>query len=198
MKNQEKISIYNITGKILRTLDNTREVPSTKADLANLRNSIGKPFTQSVEVFPIIYQYLPEDYIGYRGELSLEEKSILTVIQLYALHQQGRSESVLVKYDDKNKYIRNIGESLKRLRSGESKSVDARFNALITSESFEEMSHHLRQMIQILKSNSDEKVDYPKLANDIYWFLIGRQENIRLEWARSYYSYKGEEKNEDE
>ena len=144
-----------------------------------------------------MYSNIPEDFIGSRGILTPEEKSILLTIQLYALHQQGRAESVLYKLKDEDKYPKNLGDSLRLLRGEESKSVDSRFNALITSNSIEEMSHHLRQMIQLLKSKTQETVNYPQLANDLFWYIIGRKESICLNWARSYYKYIGDDKNEN-
>ncbi len=197
MDSKNNKNIYSIASKILGKLDSSREYPSTKASLANLRNSIGKSSTQSVEIFPIIYEYMPEDFIGNEGRLTPAEKSILTVIQLYALHQQGKFESVLHKRTEEYKYKKNIGDSFRALRGGESKSIDSRFNALITSDSFEEMSHHLRQMVLLLKSKTQEPVDYPQLANDLYWFIVGRKENVCLDWARSYYKYIGDDKNDD-
>ncbi len=86
------------------------------------------------------------------------------------------------------------------MRRGEdTKSCDRRFNAMITSSSFEELSYHLRHMISLLKSRNPEvKVNYAKLAEDLYWYLRGYDERLRLAWSRAYYreSYKGEDSNE--
>lgn len=132
------------------------------------------------------------------------EQAIFTAIQMYAIHQQSNVESVL-KFgnDDENesrekKYKANIGDALATLRSDESESIDKRFNAMITATNFNKLSYHLRQMIKILKSKSDAKVDYAKLAEDLYWFMIGRKEEVRLSWARSYYKYRKNEEMEGE
>ena len=54
-------------------------------------------------------------------------------------------------------------------------------------------------MIRLLKSKSNVQVDYAKLAEDLYQFLRGNREKIRLSWAREYYrySYKGDDENDE-
>ena len=68
---------------------------------------------------------------------------------------------------------------------------------MITSQSFEELSNHLRQLIKILKGSKDiVKINYPKLSKDLYDFARGYDERVRLNWSRAYYSKnisKGEE-----
>ena len=59
---------------------------------------------------------------------------------------------------------------------------------MVTAGSFEELSHYLRQMIKILKANAaNPSVNYPKLANDLFWMQKGKQDNILMDWARAYY-----------
>ena len=126
-----------------------------------------------------------------------EERAILTSLQLYSLHQQGKHDSVYLEKEKKS--WTNIGHSLASLRQGENSiAVDRRFNVMITSTTFEELSHYLRQLISQLKSKSDAKVDYAQLADDLFWFIRGYKERVRLNWARSYYgiNVKGENKNE--
>ncbi len=96
---------------------------------------------------------------------------------------------------------KNLGASLSRLRVGDDTSaIDRRFNAMITTTSFDELANHLRHMIKLLKSKTDTQVNYPQLAQDLFWFQKGRQSSVRLKWSRSYYRYydnKGEKKNEN-
>lgn len=78
--------------------------------------------------------------------------------------------------------------------------MDRRFSALITSASFEELTHHLRHSIKLLKAKTkaNATVDYGKLAEDLFWFLRGFQDSVKLNWARGYYGtkIKGESDNE--
>ncbi len=190
---ENKDTVYSITYSILQKLDNSRDTSSTKALLANIRNSIDKGFTANIDALAYIFANLPDEYLGNSRELSIYEESILTALQMYAIHQQANTNSILkVKYE-KNERKQDIGEAFSAIRVNESESIDKRFNSMITSGNFRELRHHLRQMIKLLKSRSDVKVDYAKLAEDLYWFMIGRKDEVRLRWARSYYKYRKKE-----
>lgn len=197
---------YNTAKSILIKLDSTRDASSTKALLANMRNSADKDISNNVDALAYVFSNLSYGEDDRGGELSYMEQAIFTAIQMYAIHQQSNVESVL-KFgnndenesgEKKNKYKANIGDALATLRSDESESIDKRFNAMITATNFNKLSYHLRQMIKILKSKSDAKVDYAKLAEDLYWFMIGRKEEVRLSWARTYYKYRKNEEMEGE
>lgn len=195
---------YNTAKSILIKLDSTRDASSTKALLANMRNSADKDISNNVDALSYVFSNLSYGEDDRGGELSYMEQAIFTAIQMYAIHQQSNVESVL-KFgnNDENesrekKYKANIGDALATLRSDESESIDKRFNAMITATNFNKLSYHLRQMIKILKSKSDAKVDYAMLAEDLYWFMIGRKEEVRLSWARSYYKYRKNEEMEGE
>lgn len=197
---------YNTAKSILIKLDSTRDASSTKALLANMRNSADKDISNNVDALAYVFSNLSYGEDDRGGELSYMEQAIFTAIQMYAIHQQSNVESVLKFGNDdeneseekKNKYKANIGDALATLRSDESESIDKRFNAMITATNFNKLSYHLRQMIKILKSKSDAKVDYAKLAEDLYWFMIGKKEEVRLSWARSYYKYRKNEEMEGE
>ena len=188
-----EMTVYKVTAKILRKLDNTRDTPVTRAILANIRNSIGKDYSKSIDSLSYVFSNLPEEYIGHGRVLNAYEKSILTAIQMYALHQQAKAESVLkLDYQEKERR-QNVGEALSSLRSEESKSMDRRFNAMVTSSTFSELQNHLRQLVKLLKAKSNARVDYAKLAEDLYWFLIGQKNEVSLQWARAYYQFRKKE-----
>lgn len=189
-------SVYGVTANILNQFDSNLDTPANKAILSNLRNSISRPYSQTIEIFSTLYRYLPDLFISEYGDLSYEEKAIITSLQIFAVHQQGNIQSVFLEADDENKY-KNIGYSLKVLRTDENaKSTDRRFNAMISADTFEELTFHLRQLISLLKSRSDQKVNYAKLAQDLYYFQIpSMRENIKLSWAKEYYRFNNQEKN---
>lgn len=199
-KNNEKIdSVYGVSSKILNQMSASLDTSSTKAILSNLRNSISKPYSQSINVFSMIYEYMPENFISSNNDLSYEEKAILTSLQLYAIHQQGNSQSVLVDPNEKENKYKNIAYSLKALRTDDNaKSTDRRFNTMITADTFEEFTFHLRQLINLLKSRTDQKVNYAKLAQDLYYFQIANtRESIKLSRAKEYYRYTKKEKDNE-
>lgn len=176
-------SIYQDVSRILRKIDTTRDTPDTKALLAQLRNSIVSKNINYVCSLGYLVSYIPEEQLGSGEKLSHYEKAILVAVQMYALHQQSKSNSVLTL---DNKYY-NLGDSLRMLRSEDSKSIDRRFNIMITSRNFSQLQNQLRQFVKLLKARSDAKVNYAKLADDLYWFLRGLKDNLKVAWSRSYY-----------
>ena len=114
------------------------------------------------------------------------------------MHQQGKEQNVNAQSDARE---RDLGASLNSLRSADdSQAIDRRFNAMITATSFNELANHLRHLIKLLKSKTETKVNYPQLAQDLFWFQKGQESVIRLKWSRSYYrkyENKGEAKNDE-
>lgn len=189
-------SIKSVTCKILHQLENARETSSGKALLAKMRRSIGKPLSETVEIWPFIFEALPEEFIE-----KDEESAIILTLQLYSLHQQGVEASVIYGREKSVDKVHTFGKSLSVLRTEDNKvAVDRRFNTMITATTFEELIYHLRHLLMLLKSKFKEtKVDYAQLADDLYWFSLGFDENIRLKWARDYYRtyQKGENLNDN-
>lgn len=185
--------IYQTTKKIITKLMGNQDSSSTKAILANLRNSIGKDFGGSIAIWPIMLEYMPDEFIGKSVELSFGEKAVLNTMQLYALYKQGNRE-----LKENNSENGNIGVTFSRLRvryKEESKTpLDRRFNTMITATTYDELLYHLRQMIGILKSKSkgDIYMDFPKLSEDLYWFMRGKEESLRISWSREYYKNRNE------
>lgn len=193
-----KLNVYRETARILRILDNTRDTPNTKAKLASIRNSINKDSTANMDAMAFVFQNIPEEFLGFNKNLNDYEKAILTAVQMYALHQQAKTDSVLKLDYVEGERRENLGDAFHSLRGDDSKAIDRRFNAMITSSNFDELSHHLRQMIKLLKAKSNAKVDYASLADDLYWFLKNQREGLKIKWSRSYYKFnkkEGEDKN---
>jgi CRISPR system Cascade subunit CasB len=189
-------TVFRVTAQIVAHISSLQNTAPGRAMLAELRNSIGKPVSQSIGIWPIVFAFMPEEFLSARGKLTWEEQAILTSLQLYALHQQGKSESVALQ-EETDKW-ENMGHSLRTLRTGDEKAVDRRFNALITAANYEELVHHLRQMIKLLKAKTDTKVNYAKLADDLYGFLRNYPETMRIRWAKAYYRTTMKKGEEDE
>ena len=193
-----KLNVYKETARILRKLDNTRENPTTKAIFANIRNSINKDSSVNMDALAFVFQNIPEEFLGFNKNLNDYEKAILTAVQMYAIHQQAKVESVLKLDYETGERRQNLGDSLNSMRKNndEDKAIDRRFNAMITSSNFEELSHHLRQIIKLLKAKSNAKVDYASLADDLYWFLKNQREGLKIKWSRSYYKSNKKERDD--
>lgn len=199
MKQSAITSIYQTTARILNLIASDLQASSTKAYLASLRQSVNKDVHQATGIFPVIFSNVPTEYLGKSGKLTDGERSIILTLQLFALHQQGKEQSVDVQADSRvGAGLKNLGASLSCLRRVEddSQAIDRRFNAMITATSFNELANHLRQMIKLLKSKTDTKVNYPQLAQDLFWFQKGQQSSIRLKWSRSYYRHYNNRKGE--
>lgn len=189
--------IYGVTSKILYREIALLGSPQGRADLANLRNSMGKNLSQCPEIWPIIFENLPEEFLSRKRDLSDEEKAIITSLQLFALHQQGQEKLVNI---GKEEGFSNMGTSLKDLRQGDgSLGADRRFNAMLTASTYEEFIGHLRHLVKILKGQSQQsKVNYGNLANDLYWILRGKKDDVVISWAREYYRENRKDKGEEE
>lgn len=167
----EGSNVYNVTAKILRKINQTKDTSSTRALFANIRNSINKSSSNNLDALAFVFNNMPEEYIGFGKELSDYEQAILTAIQMYALHQQSNEKSVLkIEYNEGEKR-QNLGDALSTLRGSDNKSIDRRFNAMILSSNYLQLQNHLRQFIKLLKAKSDAKVDYASVADDLFWFL---------------------------
>jgi CRISPR system Cascade subunit CasB len=187
----EGFSVGEVTNRIIQKTENLYSSQKA-AVLANLRNSIGKSLTDAEDVWPILFENLPKEYLSREGSETQEEKAIFTTLQLYALCMQGASDSV--KSD--NSYKGTVGKSLGSGRDmNNSVALDRRFNVLITAGTFSELTYHLRQMIRIVKSKGRMTINFPRLAEDLFWFQRGNQKKICLRWAQEYYSQKQEDTN---
>lgn len=195
---QRSPNIYSVASKVITRLIVLHGEPEGKATLARLRNSIGKPLSETVNLWPFMFDQLPEEYLGQGASPSHEERAILSGLQLYALYQQGVDKPVL-KENIASGY-QNMGTALRYLRNDGETSTDRRFNALITSSTYEEFFHHLRQMVSLLKAKSKGavQINFAGLINDLYWFLRGKEENLRLSWSREYYRNPKPEEKEGE
>ena len=199
----ERIRLSQVTEHLLHQLSHSLDKPATKASLANLRHSIGRERSQTVDVWPFLFENLPDDYLGQSATLTDQEEAILFTLQLYALYQQGKDQAVWTEEIDRRK---NFGHSLAYLRRNEENkaATDQRFNAMITATTYEEFKYHLRQMLQLLKSKTKAEVpvNFGGLSRDIYNVKADRYdfkhdrpyiEGLRLSWSKAYYSYQNKE-----
>ena len=195
MNHQKEERVYVVTKRILTKIENTKNDSAKKAILANFRKSIGKPFSEMTDIWSFLFENMPEEFLGTDGNETPHEKAIVSALQIYAICSQESNKAV---YDTEEK-LGNIGQSFSVLRGlTEGQSIDQRFNTMITSSSFEELTHHMRSMVKILKSKATVKIDYAKLAEDLFWYQCGFDKQIKLNWARSFYRRVDVEKKEEE
>lgn len=184
---ENKKTVYSTASKIIYSLSNSLETPNTRATLANLRNSIGKPIFNTMDALSLMYKHLPEEYISKGQKPTYQEKAIMSSLQLYALHQQGKNDSV----NETNGFY-NIGYSLGKLRGEDSKAIDRRFNVLMGTEKFEDLIYYLRHLTKLAK-NGNIKINYSKLAEDLFWYQMGKENSVKFQWGREYYKFRGKQ-----
>lgn len=180
MNTEGKIpSVYGAMKKILIYINSPQEQKNLKGNLAVIRNSAGKNYEDVTEVWPILFPLIPQEFLG-TGPLTFKEKALLVTLQLYAIGQQGSDK---VQNDESD----SIGSSLHKIRGDKSKSLDKRFNTMLTAKTFDEFTYHLRQIFKLGKSNNAFSTNFPALAEDLFWYQNGRDKQICLKWARHYY-----------
>lgn len=182
--------LYKATARIIFKLGESQQSSETKAILAHLRYSIGRNISETVEIWPLLFEEVPMEYLSTSGVPTRQENAMLASLQLYALHQQGDCKSVHESTGN------SVGKALHEIRDGNDTALDRRFNALITSSNLKELTTHLRHLISILKQRTDTKIDYAKLAEDLYWYQSSPKaaNRMRMRWGQDYYFYQTKEK----
>lgn len=179
-ENYRKSDIYVTTQMIINAIEEMGKTGADKALLASLRHSIGKPLSQSPDIWPVLFRYMPEKYLSKSGQETTGEKAVCTALQMYALYRQGNTTH------SSGDNI-NFGGSVNRIRNTGDDVLDKRMNMILTSEDFEELSYRLRQMVKLCKSRDNLSINFAELANDLYCWMNGNKDRIRLAWAQSYY-----------
>jgi len=184
MADEAKLAKAFVKHKITK-LSESKNESAARATLAKLRRGIGKEPGSMPEIWDVTLDGLPEK-LAYKGSNpTYGEWAVHTALTLYALHQQGKD----MKKQCMSKEGETLGISLRKLIKTEEdeKRVKRRFDAAATSDSLDEFSHHLRGLIQILKTQ-DIPLDYPALTEDLYRFQFPEvRDSVRLRWGRDFY-----------
>lgn len=158
-----------------------RDSSAAVAALARLRRGAGKP---AGSVLDIVEYTHDEAFVrGWNSEEpSYAENAAHAALTLYAVHQQSQRQGV-------HAAGRRFGGAVRKLAPEVRPDgpVARRFAALGAADSFTELSHHLRGLVQLMRAH-DVKVDYGLLARDLWlWQLPGRADGVRLRWGRDFH-----------
>lgn len=161
-----------------RLLSDSYRDPSAVAALARLRRGAGK---RPGEVLDVLEFTVSEDFfVGRATAATHQENAAHLAVTLYALHQQSRGERMHRRGVD-------LGSALRLLNSGSPPDpILRRFRTLGTTDSFDELSHHLRGVVQLLRTGS-RQLDYGLLADQLVGWQDGRRSQVQLAWARGFY-----------
>lgn len=177
--------VYDAANKMINIMESMYRKNENRALLSDFRNSAGKPFSRAENIWPFMFENLPGEFLGKGVGATYEENAIYAALQLYAICRQGSSVNIIV--DSKN--AGNIGDSFSVMRGKDSKAVDRRFNALTMCSTFDELYYHLRQLIKLLMGEVTKPVaiDFARLAEDLFWYQMGKGKEICFSWAKEYY-----------
>ena len=181
MMTEQMIRQY-VAGRIarLRALPD----PARRAALANLRRGIGRVPGDLPELWGSFLEGLPEEMQSKNGRPTPAEWAVYLALTLYALHQQSQQAEM-------NRPGASLGGAVRLLtgqdREPETGGAFRRFRALATASSMQEVSHHLRGLIQLLRPKAIA-LDYPQLAADLYLLQFAQAApRVRLRWGEAYY-----------
>lgn len=183
--------VYSYTERKIKYLESIADTGAGKGIMAELRRGTGKKVGELPELWGIVFDRMPEELLG-KNEPSFAEWAVYTALTLYALHCQGSDESM-------HKKDISFGSAVSQLVENEDdyQRIINRLNIVATSVTQEDISYHLRGIIQLLK-NKGIKLDYARLAKELYLFDSDYSFKIKLSWARDFYRCRNNKKDEGE
>jgi CRISPR system Cascade subunit CasB len=177
------LTIADIIGSRIGKLQDgyLKDRSAAVAALARLRRGVGKPAGSVLDI--VEHTHAEEFVFGWdEDEPSYAENAAHVAMTLYALHQQSQRRAMHAPG-------RRFGAAVRRLvpEPRPDAPVARRFAALGTADSFDELSHHLRGLVQLLR-REQIPLDYGLLARDLWsWQLPGHAARVRLRWGRDFH-----------
>ncbi len=170
--------------KQIQQIEQNGDSGPAKARLASLRKALGKQIQEFPELWGTFLEDLPVPEYETR-EATPQETAVFTALTLYALHQQGHNP----KTQSMNEAGVSVGQAAGKLAGSseeQKERIRTKLKSLVASKNLTDLSQHLRQLIQLLKSQNIP-LDYPQLAEDIYWYAFPKGKNqVQLKWARDF------------
>lgn len=193
LKNKKYVHQY--TMRQLNRLEKQRNDSQGRAALAQLRRGIGCVPGELPMLWGSFLADLPVELCSLSGEPSRAEWAIYTALTLYALHQQGKADSVQAEGVSLGKAaLRLAGRDVEARQRGW-----RRLNLVAQADDMQEMSYRLRQLVTLLKSGGIG-LDYAMLAADLFEYQFETSANrVRLRWGQDFFhASKNEEDHDDE
>lgn len=157
------------------------------ATLAKLRRAVGKAPGVDPDIWDVTVVGLPPWCVGRTDTPSEGEHAAHTAMTLYAVHQQSKTTSMHRKGPSLGRAVAKLAKSRSATESPEaSKAVKRRFDALLTSITFDELVTHARGLIQQLRA-ADISLDYGRFAEDLRQLQrVDKADAVRRHWGRDY------------
>ena len=184
-----------------------------RAHLALLRRGIDDGRVRWMNVGFDLYEDWPQDILGNPAldndpNIVTETRAIATALQMYALHQQSKSQGMAWMPDHKQqarseRFRYSFGHACHMIDADQDGSkatpVLRRLQIMEDAPDFDGIRHQLYSLIRMMR-NQDVKLDYQAFAQDLYLLqLPGRRASVFHRWARQYYAvHKAAEAKEGE
>ncbi len=186
----KKIEIGLFVKKKIGQIQAVADYGAGKKTLAQLRRGIGHEPGSLPELFAITLQDLPEGFLSKDGDATKEEWASYLSLTLYALHQQGYNAQTQPMHTKEGGSLGSAMSSLVSSYEGDPNAEERilqRLQTLATSIDMKALSHHLRSVVQLLKSKGIP-LDYGRLAGDLYemQFPEGKK-RVCLRWGEDLY-----------
>ncbi|WFR83731.1 type I-E CRISPR-associated protein Cse2/CasB [Arthrobacter sp. Y-9] len=158
--------------------------PLVAGTLARLRRAVATEPGSDPWVWHEAVEGLPTELAGQGDAASPGERAAYAAMTLYAVHQQSKSMPMHQTGPSLGRAVRRLGTP--EGAEGASAAVKRRFDALMTSTTFNELQHHSRGLIQQLRA-ADIALDYGRFAEDLRLLQNPVAANsVRLRWGRDY------------
>ena len=186
--NTAQISVRSIVNKRIEQLQDSflKDSSTARAQIAQLRHaSRTAPGTD-----PAVWDLTSYPVSKWASdEPTYEERAVHDALCLYAIAQQGNSYAIHKKSDKTNHG--GFGNAVRFLawQSGQEDSrYRRRFNAAVTSDSYDELLTHVTALVrQIFSSKLTITMDFARLATDLLDFQYPEgASRVRRRWARQY------------
>ena len=186
--------VRQFTLRQITRLEKQRNDSQGRAALAHLRRGIGHAPGELPLLWGSFLSGLPEELCSSSGTPSHAEWAIYTALTLYALHQQGKTDSMQAEGV-------SLGNAALRLAGGsdeEQQRIWRRLNLVAQADDMQEMSYRLRQLVTLLKTNGIG-LDYALLASDLFEYQYDSSANrVRLRWGQDFFRRNNNEEDHDD
>jgi CRISPR system Cascade subunit CasB len=174
------------------------------AQLAHLRQGISRAPGALPAIWDLTIADVPRP--GNDDAPSPQERASHAAMTLYALHQQSQREPMHVPRVSLGGAVRRLVLARERAAGAPTEAAEPlpptkvdpereramrrRFDALLTGTSVDEVLHHLRGLVSLLRTHGIG-LDYGRLADDLERLYDRRHvDRVRLAWGRDYHAYQ--------
>ncbi len=177
-------SVAEFTARKIGQLLGDPSDSSAKARLARLRSGIGHYPGEQPALWGEFLLEMPQELLSSGNQPSRAEWAVYLALTAFALHQQGKSRQT----EKMHREGISLGMAARQLIETEDdrERVARRFYPLATATDMEELSHHLRTFITLLRAKNIP-LDYARLAGDLYQYQFTESaDQVRLRWGEDF------------